>query len=87
VIRIGGILEENSELVRVELVYDPITVTECWFAARHSGELLVCYGCDDDNAWIVALLILVGLKGQDCVALCGACLRELPKGTTYSRDD
>jgi hypothetical protein len=71
-------LETDSNCVRVELIEDPVTIAECWFKIRSEGGLLVCHRCADVDSWVVAILALSD-DPEECYALCGKCLREMPE--------
>ncbi len=70
-------LEPEDSCVRVELIEDPVTIAECWFKIRSEGGLLVCHRCADLNSWVVAILAMSD-DPEECYALCGKCLRDLP---------
>lgn len=70
-------LETENNYVRVELIEDPVTIAECWFKIRSEGGLLVCHRCQDLDSWVVAILAMSD-DPEECYALCGKCLRELP---------
>ncbi len=71
-------LETESNCVQVELIEDPVTIAECWFKIRSEGGLLVCHRCADVNSWVVAILAM-SEDPEECYALCGKCLRDLPE--------
>jgi len=71
-------LETESNCVRVELIEYPVTIAECWFKIRSEGGLLVCHRCADVDSWVVAILAM-SEDPEECYALCGKCLRELPE--------
>ncbi len=71
-------LETESNCVRVELIEDPVTIAECWFKIRSEGGLLVCHRCADVDSWVVAILA-ISENPEECYALCGKCLRDLPE--------
>jgi hypothetical protein len=71
-------LETESNFVRVELIEDPVTIAECWYKIRSDGGLLVCHRCADVDSWVVAILAL-SEDPEECYALCGKCLRDMPE--------
>jgi hypothetical protein len=73
-----GSIETESNCVQVELIEDPVTIAECWFKIRSEGGLLVCHRCADTDSWVVAILAMSD-DPEQCYALCGKCLRELPE--------
>ena len=75
---VGEPLETESNFVKVELIEDPVTIAECWFKIRSDGGLLVCHRCGDVDSWVVAILAMSD-DPEECYALCGKCLRDLPE--------
>jgi len=75
---LGEPLETESNFVKVELIEDPVTIAECWFKIRSDGGLLVCHRCGDVDSWVVAILAMSD-DPEECYALCGKCLRDLPE--------
>ena len=75
---LGEPLETESNFVKVELIEDPVTIAECWFKIRSDGGLLVCHRCGDVDSWVVAILAMSD-DPDECYALCGKCLRDLPE--------
>jgi hypothetical protein len=71
-------LETESNFVRVELIEDPVTIAECWYKIRSDGGLLVCHRCEDVDSWVVAILAMSD-DPEECYALCGKCLRDMPQ--------
>ena len=71
-------LETENNLIRVELIEDPVTIAECWNKIRSDGGLLVCHRCGDLDSWVVAILAM-SEDPEECYALCGKCLRDMPE--------
>jgi hypothetical protein len=70
--------ETENNFVHVELIEDPVTIAECWSKIHSEGGLLVCHRCADVDSWVVAILAL-SEEPDECYALCGKCLRDLPE--------
>ena len=69
---------EADNFVRAELIEDPVTIAECWHKIRSDGGLLICHRCADVDSWVVAILAM-SEDPDECYALCGKCLRDLPE--------
>ena len=65
-----------SELVEVELVEGPV-VFALSSELRNFGYLLTCDRCRDSRELISAILVFPA--GGASWALCGPCMREMPK--------
>ena len=72
-------LATEPDLVRVELIDNPLTIAECGSEILSQGGLFICHRCSDVNSCVVAILVLSEYPGE-CYALCRKCLRALPKG-------
>lgn len=70
----------SNDHMLVGLISDPETVAETCAAVcaavGHAGSILICNGCGDIAAPIVALLILD--DDEEAWALCADCLGEGP---------
>jgi hypothetical protein len=66
-----------SELVEVELVEGPALLAAVSSELRNFGYLLTCDRCKNSSELISAVLVLPGSGAA--WALCGPCLRQMPK--------
>jgi hypothetical protein len=66
-----------SELVEVELVEGPALLAAVSSELRNFGYLLTCDRCKNSRELISAILVIPGSGAS--WALCGPCLRQLPK--------
>jgi hypothetical protein len=71
-------LGTEDNFVHVELIEDPVAIGEYWFKIRSLGGLLVCHRCGDVDSWVVAILAMRE-EPEECYALCGKCVRDLPE--------
>ena len=66
-----------SELVEVELFDAPALLAAVSSELRNSGYQLTCDRCRNSRELLSAVLVLSG--SDECWALCGPCLQEMPK--------
>ena len=66
-----------SEFVEVNLFEEPALLAAMSSELRNSGYQLTCDRCRDSRELISAVLVI--RASGACWALCGPCLRELPK--------
>ena len=66
-----------SELIEVELVEGPALCAALSSELRNFGYLLTCDRCKDSSELISAILVLPA--GGASWALCGPCMRQMPK--------
>jgi hypothetical protein len=66
-----------SEFVEVKLFEGPALLAAVSSELRNSGYQLTCDRCRNSHELISAVLVILGSGA--CWALCGPCLRELPK--------
>jgi hypothetical protein len=68
----------ESDFIRVELIEDPAAILECCFNTGTLRNIRVCDRCGDDDAWIVAILV-VPAGGDSYWGLCDGCVSEMPR--------
>ena len=66
----------QGRALSTELIQNREIVAAVWAEVGTLGQLLVCHGCDDVEAVIVAFL--VDEQSEQAWALCGSCVRALP---------
>jgi hypothetical protein len=64
----------ENECLDLELIRNRDVITAIWLETSSLGQLLVCHGCSDVDAVIVAFL--VSEESREAWALCGSCLRS-----------
>lgn len=72
-----------SDFIVIELTDDPTAIAEYRIKARSAGDRLICQRCGDVDQTIAAILV-VPIGGDSRLALCTACLVELPAGAAVS---
>jgi len=70
-----------NELVEVELVEGPALLAAVSSELRQAGYLLTCDRCRNSDELICAVMVLPALRAY--WALCGPCLRQMPKSRGY----
>jgi hypothetical protein len=65
----------RSEFRSLDLIQNREIATAIFIEMSSIGQLLICHGCDDVEAVIVAFL--VHEQREQAWALCGTCLRKL----------
>jgi hypothetical protein len=72
----------RSESLDLELIRDSEIVTAVCAEIISIGRILICEGCGDVDALIIAFLVFS--RAEEAWPLCGTCLRKLPLEATMA---